>query len=138
MPALHCLLWIYDLAGEHATCVSALLLQVSSQCVIRIGIDSSPWGDLATRNLYNYTFERYLNEQLSYTTSCTFKLVLFQGIDTFVAAGVARSIDIFFSGPGVFVCLQVTFCLTAFLALVPVVEALLSWCISCMYHQTML
>lgn len=86
------------------------MLQVSCRCVIQVGIDANTWGDTSTESLYNFTFERYLNEQLSATTLCTFQMVLFTSIDAFVAAGISRSVDIYFAGPGVFVCLQVSYC----------------------------
>lgn len=60
-----------------------------------------------TENLYNFTFDVYLNEQLR-GTSYTFQTVLFNSIDDFVAAGLNHSVDIFFAGPGTFVCLQVS------------------------------
>ena len=84
-----------------------LVFQVSCQRVLRIGIDANTWGESMTENLYNFTFDVYLNEQLR-GTSYTFQTVLFNSIDDFVAAGLNPSVDIVFAGPGMFVCLQVS------------------------------
>lgn len=84
-----------------------LLFQVSCQRVLKIGIDANTWGESATENLYNFTFDVYLNEQLK-GTSYKFQTVLFDTIDDFAAAALNRSVDIFFTGPGIFVCFQVS------------------------------
>ena len=84
-----------------------LVFQVSCQRVLRVGIDANSWGDAAKENLYNYTFDVYLSEQLK-STSFTFQTVLFDTVDDFAAAGLSRSVDMFLTGPGIFVCLQVS------------------------------
>ena len=88
-----------------------LVFQVSCQGVLRIGIDANTWGESVTGILYNYTFEVYLNEQLK-GTSYTFQTVLFDTVDDFAAAGLNHSVDIFLTGPGMFVCLQVSYWVT--------------------------
>lgn len=100
----------WDYRDPFADCCltkAVLVFQVSCQRVLRIGIDANTWGEAATENLYNYTFDVYLNEQLK-GTSFTFQTVLFNSIDDFAAAGLNHSVDIFLTGPGMFVCLQVS------------------------------
>lgn len=78
-----------------------------------VGIDETTAGTAQqTQRAYNFTFERYLNEQLA-STGCTFTMTLYSDPDTFRAAGARGEVDIFFTGPGVGVCLQVRIILGA-------------------------
>ena len=86
--------------------ISPVVLQAQS-CVYNVGMDANTAGSpQQTQQAYNFTFERYLNEQLA-STGCTFTMTLYSDPDSFQAAGVRGEVDIFFVGPGVFVCLQV-------------------------------
>ena len=91
-----------------STLGAVLVIQVSCQCVLQIGIDANTWGESVTENLYSNTFEDYLNRQIQVATQCRFQTVLFHSIDDLVAAGLNRSVDMFLAGPGMFVCLQVS------------------------------
>ena len=77
-------------------------LQVNSQCAYTVGVDGNTWGN-GTKQIWNMTFEQYLSAE----TGCTFPMTLFTSPDQFVSSGLDGSVDFFFAGPGVFVCLQV-------------------------------
>ena len=68
-----------------------------------MGVDGNTWGS-ETEQIWNTTFEQYLSAE----TGCTFSMTLFSSPDQFVSSGLDGSVDFFFAGPGVFVCLQVT------------------------------
>lgn len=88
-----------------AVCNSKMiLLQVTGQCAYNVGVDANTYGLTATQQMYSSTFETYLSAE----TGCNFTMTLFASPDSFVAAGLAGTVDVFFAGPGVFVCLQVT------------------------------
>ena len=83
------------------------MLQAQAQCVYNIGVDASTAGtSQSTQLAYNLTFVHYLNTQLA-STGCTFTMTLYSDPDTYRAAAINGEVDIFFSGPGVFACLQV-------------------------------
>lgn len=69
-----------------------------------MGIDANIWGT-QTEQLWNSTFVTYLSAE----TNCTFTMTLYPSPDIFVAAVVSEEVDLFFTGPGVFVCLQVSY-----------------------------
>lgn len=75
--------------------------KVNSQCAYTVGVDGNTWGN-ETKQIWNMTFEQYLSAE----TGCTFSMTLFSSPDQFVSSGLDGSVDLFFAGPGVFVCLQ--------------------------------
>ena len=84
-----------------------LLLQASDPCVYNVGFDANTAGNSQqTQQAYNLTFVAYLNEQLA-ATNCTFNMILYSDPDAYRLAAIRGEVDIFFSGPGVLVCLQV-------------------------------
>ncbi|DBA92675.1 TPA: hypothetical protein ACH3X1_002887 [Trebouxia sp. C0004] len=83
-------------------CLLRALKQVHGQCAYNVGVDANTYGVTATEQMYYPTFQTYLSAE----TGCTFTMTLFTSPDLFVAAGLNGSVDVFFAGPGVFVCLQ--------------------------------
>lgn len=98
--------------------------QVHGQCAYTVGVDANTYGVTATEQMYYPTFQTYLSAE----TGCNFTMTLFTSPDAVVAAGLNGSIDVFFAGPGVFVCLQVE-C---------IVPCFLYWIIGSSFHLLLL
>ncbi len=94
---------MYAIVSRTLHTLDVRLPQVHGQCAYTVGVDANTSGVTLTEQMYYPTFQTYLSAE----TGCNFTVTLFTSPDSFVAAGLNGSVDVFFAGPGVFVCLQV-------------------------------